>query len=327
MNLILQENRHLDVICLGRAGIDLYANEKNTDFSEVSGFKKFVGGSAANIAVASARLGLKTGFIGSLSEDIVGNYVRNYLKHQNIDLFGLQTAPTGSRTSLAITEMKSTNCGVVLYRNDASDVHLEKNKNLSDYISSSKILVVTGTALASSPSSESTFFAIEKAQKNNTCVVLDLDYRSGSWSNESNAGRVLREASKKSDIVVGNREEFNVLKTDLNLEQESDEQTAKRFLTGVTKILIIKSGEQGSKTYTREGDYIQQGIFPVDVIKPFGAGDSFLSCVIYGIIRHLPLRKGIKLGAASAAINVSSDNCTEAMPTMEALENWIHERV
>ena len=61
-------NRSLDVICLGRAGVDLYAREANTDMNEVSGFNKFVGGSPANIAVAVAKQGGRPGLISGVSK-------------------------------------------------------------------------------------------------------------------------------------------------------------------------------------------------------------------------------------------------------------------
>ena len=160
MKLTLQESRPIDVICLGRAGVDLYANEHNVDFSDVSGFTKYVGGSSANIAIALAKLNCSVGFITALSDDMLGDYVRDYMAGKGIDLEGVQTSPIGSRTSLAITEMKADNCGVVIYRNNAADLELDAKQLSEEYIASAKILVVTGTELAQSPSREATFSAI-----------------------------------------------------------------------------------------------------------------------------------------------------------------------
>lgn len=326
MALVLDHKRPLDIICLGRAGVDLYANEKNTDFAQVTGFKKYVGGSAANIAVAAATLGLQVGFISALSQDMLGEYVRDYLQQKLIDTKGIQNSPEGTRTSLAITEIKANHCGVLLYRNQAADLFLKKTCIEPEYIASAKILVVTGTALAASPSREATFFAMEQARQQHTCIVLDLDYRAYSWSSLNDAAQTLRKATKLANIVVGNREEFDVMEADLALSEANDEQSAQRFLSDITHIVVLKAGSEGSKTYTASGQVIHQGIFPVEVQKPFGSGDAFLGGLLYGLIHQRPLAEGLRLGSAAAAINVASDNCTEAMPTYRALKAWIEQQ-
>ncbi len=85
-NIALETNRPLDAIVLGRAGVDLYAREAKTDMADISGFNKFVGGSAANIAVGIAKLGGKVGFIGCVADDAFGGYVKGYMTEQGINL-------------------------------------------------------------------------------------------------------------------------------------------------------------------------------------------------------------------------------------------------
>lgn len=323
MIIAIPSMRPLDVICLGRAGVDLYANERDTDFVEVSGFRKYVGGSSANIAVALARLGSNVGLISSVSDDMLGDYVRHYLAENGVDLTGVQTAPQGSRTSLAITELKADDCGVVIYRNNAADLALSPKEIDPVYIASAAILLVTGTALAQSPSREATLLAIDAARKAGTCVVFDIDYRAYSWNSLEEAADVLCRAAAKSDVVIGNREEFDVLEHAFEQASGSDDATAQRFLVGHTQVLVLKAGGLGSKTYTADGDCITQPIFPVDVVKPFGAGDSFAGSVLYSLVKQLPLETGLRMGAAAASINVSSDNCTEAMPTLQQIEEFI----
>ena len=72
-------DRALDLLCLGRAGVDLYAQQEGTLLQAVTGFRKSVGGSPANVATGAARLGLRVGFIGVVSADGFGRYVRQFL--------------------------------------------------------------------------------------------------------------------------------------------------------------------------------------------------------------------------------------------------------
>lgn len=319
-------DRPLDAICLGRAGVDLYAREANTDFQDVSGFEKFVGGSPANIAIALTKLGAKPGLISSVSDDGLGKYVCTYLESMGVDLQGMNVDKSGSRTSLAIAEMKASDCEVVIYRNNASDLSLNATQIDPAYIASAKILIVTGTALSSSPSREATLLAINYARKAGTLVVLDVDYRAYSWGSPEDSSLYYQMAASMSDIVIGNREEFDVMEYTVDRGNKDDAKTAARYLVDSTQIVVIKAGELGSKVYSRDGSYFEHGIFPVTAKKPFGAGDSFAGALVFALINGYGLKAGVKMGSAAAAINVSSDSCTEAMPTLEELKNFIAKR-
>ncbi|MHA2939896.1 5-dehydro-2-deoxygluconokinase [Vibrio sp. RC27] len=321
--IILQENKKFDAIVLGRSGVDLYANEANTDFADVTSFNKFVGGSAANIAVAINRLGASVGFIGCVADDSFGRYVQDYMKEQGINLDGMMVDSSGSRTSVAFTEMKPSNCDVLIYRNKASDLTLKTEQVSESYIASSKILIVTGTALSESPSREATLLAMQYARKNNVLVVLDVDYRPYSWRTNVDASIYYGIAASLSDIVIGNREEFDMMETVVAPNNKNDDQTAERFLGGNTQVVIIKAGELGSKVYGTDGTRFTQGIFQVEAKKPFGSGDSFAGGLIWTLINGGTLKKGVSNGSAAAAINVSGTSCTEAMPTKSQLEDFL----
>ncbi len=323
IDLNIPLDRPIDAICLGRAGVDLYAREANTDLMDVSGFEKYVGGSPANIAVALAKLGAKPGLISSVSDDGLGKFVCSYLESMGVDLQGMAVDKSGSRTSLAITEMKANDCEVVIYRNNAADLSLNAKQIDPAYIASAKALIVTGTALSSSPSREATLLAIDYARRAGTLVVLDIDYRAYSWGSPEDSALYYQMAASMSDIVIGNREEFDVMEYMVDRGNKDDAKTAARYLIKATQVVVIKAGELGSKIYTRNGNYFEHGIFPVTVKKPFGAGDSFAGALVYALLNGYGLKAGVKMGSAAAAINVSSDSCTEAMPTLEELQDFI----
>lgn len=325
--IVLPQDRKLDAIVLGRAGVDLYAREFNTDMTDITGFNKFVGGSAANIAVAISRLGGKTGFIGCVANDAFGGYVKGYMQEQGINLDGMMTDDSGSRTSVAFTEMKPSDCTVLIYRNNASDLTIKPEQVSANYIASSKTLVVTGTALSESPSREATLIAMEHARRSGTVVILDVDYRPYSWRTDVDASIYYGIAAGLSDIVIGNREEFDMMETVLAPGNKDDDQTAQRFLRENTQVVVIKAGELGSKVYCKDGYKFEQGIFRVIANKPFGSGDSFAGGLIWTLVNGGELEDGVRHGSAAAAINVSGTSCTEAMPTKEQLFDFIKSRV
>lgn len=313
----------LDAIVLGRAGVDLYAREANTDIADISGFDKYVGGSAANIAVAINRLGANVGFIGCVADDSFGRYVQGYMKNQGINLDGMMVDSTGSRTSVAFTEMKPSNCDVLIYRNNASDLTIKTEQIDLEYIKKSKTLIVTGTALTASPSREATLLAMQYARQVGTIVVLDVDYRPNTWRSDVEASIYYGIASNLSDIVIGNREEFDMMETVVAPGNTDDAQTAQRFLKGNSQIVVIKAGELGSRVFCKDGHQFEQGIYRVEAKKPFGSGDSFAGALIWTLTHGGTLEQGVSNGSAAAAINVSGTSCTEAMPTKKELEDFI----
>ncbi len=322
MNLLPTDSRPLDALCLGRAGVDLYAREHNTDLVDVSGFEKFVGGSPANIAVAMARLGASVGMIGRVSNDSLGRYVREYLRSESVAVEGLGTTEDGSRTSLAVTEMRPDDCEVVLYRNNAADLALAPEHIDASLIASARLLVVSGTALCQSPSREAVFAALMAAEQANTTVLLDLDYRAYNWRNLDEASTCYRLAARFATLVVANREEFEVLGAPV---EEGDDAIAASLINapGATRAVFVKAGSEGSRVYCEGAEPFSQEIYGVDAKKPFGAGDAYAGAICAGLLQGLDLQECVRRGSASAAIVVAGESCSAASPTESELLSFM----
>ena len=86
MNYIeFDNNRKFDITILGRASIDMIPTDFFKTLDECATFKKYIGGSPANIAIGMARLGRSVGFIGKVSDDSFGNFVLKGFEKENID--------------------------------------------------------------------------------------------------------------------------------------------------------------------------------------------------------------------------------------------------
>ncbi len=309
----------LDVVCLGRAGMDLYARERNTDFAAVTGFDKHVGGSPANIAVGLARLGARAGIVTKLSEDVVGRYVHGYLEAEGVDVRGVAFDAGGTRTSLALTEMRPDGCAVVIYRNDAADLALAPRDIDEALVADAHLLVVSGTALSREPSRSAALKAMRAAPR----VVLDLDYRAYTWPSVAEAGRVCTEAASLAWMLVGNREEFAVLG---HPERAQGVTVAARCLSGATRVVAIKAGGEGADLYLADGTHHAQPIDAVDVVKPFGAGDAWLAAFLAAALDGADLPSCARRGAAAAAIVVAGDACSSSSPTRDELDAFVAAR-
>lgn len=198
-NLDFKADRALDLIGIGRLCIDLNADQINRPMEETSSFTKYVGGSPANIAIGSAKLGLKAGFIGKVSDDQMGRFIVKYLQDSHIDTSQISVDDTGAVTGLAFTEIKSPEeCSILMYRDNVADLKLETTEVSEEYIKNSKVLLVSGTALAASPSREAVFLALDYARKHEVVVVFDLDYRPYTWTSAQETAIYYNLAAEKA---------------------------------------------------------------------------------------------------------------------------------
>lgn len=325
-NLVFQKDRELDLIAVGRLGVDLNANEIHRPMEETSTFTKYLGGSPANIAVAVSRLGLNAGFIGRVADDQLGRFITTYLKDNNIDSSSVVVDKSGAKTGLAFTEIKSpTDCSILMYRSDAVDLRLEVGDIKEEYIKNSKAILISGTALAASPSREACFAAAELARKNNTVVFFDIDYRPYTWKSVEETAIYYSLLAEKCDVIIGTREEFDMLEMFSNPGNTDDFVTAKKWFDFNAKIMVIKHGKEGSYAYTLEGDKYTGAVFPVIPVKTFGAGDSYAGGFIYGLMQGYDPGKAMEIGAASASIVVSSHSCSDAMPGIDKIQRFIEQ--
>lgn len=321
MNTItFPDNRHLDVVSIGRLCIDLNANEIHRPMEDTLTFTKYLGGSPANITVALARLGLRTGFIGRIADDAFGRYIRRYLEQLGVDTACVVTDRPGSVTGLAFTEIKSpTDCSILMYRHHAADLNVEPGDVKESVIAGAKALVVSGTALAASPSREAVFTAISYARKHGTKIVFDIDYRPYTWKSMDEVRVYGCLVAERADVLLGGKEEFALLEPDSSAPFD-EASVASRWIGYGVGTVVIKRGGDGSVVYSGDGAVYPGRTFPAQVVKTFGAGDSFAGAFLHGMICGWDIARCQDYGAAAANIVVSSHSCSDAMPTLDQIE-------
>jgi 5-dehydro-2-deoxygluconokinase len=322
----LPKNRQLDVILAGRAGIDFNTEQLNRDFSDIISFTKSVGGSPANIAQGTAKLGLKTGFIGKISGDGMGKYILDIFKTAGIDTECVVSDQTGAKNCLAITEIISpTKSGSYLYRENTADLLLKPEEIKEEYIKGSSAVLISGTAFSQSPSREAMFAVIEYAKRNGTMVMLDIDYRPFGWTSPEETAHYYTMVAKKCDLIIGNREEFNTVEYLSMPDNRDNMRSAKVFLENGAQLVIVKDGANGSCAYTDDGEIVHCGVIPTKIKKTFGSGDAFAAGLLYGLFRDWSLASSMELGTACASIVLMGISCADAMPSLEEVKKYLEE--
>ena len=317
MSALLDGIAQNNFIIVGRAGIDFFtdAGVKIEDADRVT---VDLGGSSANIGAGICKLGGKAALITRVSDDSIGSYCINRLKHYGVDTRHVETIGGEYRNSLAVYESVLDDHRNVIYRNGAADFQMDSaDVSAVDY-SAYGALITAGTVFAAEPSRAATFEAFSLAKAAGLPIIFDVDYRPYSWPSPKVASEVLSRAAAQCDMIVGNDEEFGFMAGgyDKGLDK------ARSLSEGTVDIVVYKMGHEGAITFAG-GTEIRTGIYPVEALKPTGAGDSFMAGLVTSLAAGQDLKTSILRGSACASVTVSRPGCAPAMPDVATLETFL----
>ena len=314
-----------DIVAIGRAAIDLNAVEMNRPMEETKTFAKYVGGSPSNIMIGAAKLGLNVGMIANVSDDQHGRFITNYFKEVGVDTSYIHIDDEGHKSGLTFTEILSPEASsILMYREEVADLYLRPEHVSPKFIENSETLLISGVALAQSPSREAVLKALSIAKASGVKVVFELDYRPYTWTNAEETSIYYDLVCKQADVVIGTRDEYDMVDAFKHL---SDEAISQNIFAGQhCDLVVIKHGVQGSYAFTSDGTCYKGKAFKANVMKTFGAGDSYAAAFLYALLKTGDVAQALEYGAASAAIVVSSHSSSEAMPTVDQIEALIQEQ-
>ena len=322
-----ESGRKLDVLLLGRIAIDFNPVDYPKPLSQCGTFRKYVGGSPANIAVGLARLGVSTGFLAKVSNDAFGDFVLDYLKREGVDTSHISRCQEGENLGLAFTEIRSeTESSLLMYRNGVADLKLRPEDVEEAYIAQSRFLLVSGTALSASPSREAALKAMLLARKHGVKLVFDIDYRPQIWKSREEVSLYYGIAAAQADVLLGSREEFDLTEALLQPGM-GDAESAAYWFTKSASLLVIKHGKEGSVAYGKTGEAYRVKPFHVKLVKGFGGGDGYAAALLSGLLRGLPLSDCLELGSAEAAMLVAAHACSDCMPTLPELQAFANKGI
>jgi 5-dehydro-2-deoxygluconokinase len=307
-------------IIVGRVGMDVVADPPGTRTEDMQTAIVAMGGSSANIAAGIVKLGGQADLVTRVSDDSIGRYCTNQLKRYGVGTQYVQTVGGEHRSSLAVYESTIEDHQTVIYRNGAADFALSNDDVEAVDYSAYGALITAGTVFAAEPSRSATFRAFELARKAGLPILFDVDYRPYSWPSKEVASDVLSRAAAQSDVIVGNDVEFGFMAGDYDKGLDKARELAGQSAA----ITVYKMGEKGAITFA-DGEEVRTGIYPVDALKPEGAGDSFMAGFMASLAGGHALKEAILRGSACASVTVSKPACSPAMPTTADLDTFLHQ--
>ena len=325
----------LDVITMGRCSVDLYGQQIGSRLEDVASFAKSVGGSPSNIAIGTARLGLKTGLITRVGDEHMGRFVLEQMAREGVSTTGITTDKQRLTSLVLLSVENDKTFPLIFYRDNCADSALCEDDVDEAFVLSARALLVTGTHFARANTDAAQRKAMKIAKANGRRIAIDIDYRPNLWGLAGHAAGEERYIKSDKvtahiqsvladcDLIVGTEEEVAIA------GGTEDTLEALRAIRAISKgVIVLKRGPMGCVVYpaaipaSLDDGIVGKG-FPIEVFNVLGAGDAFMSGFLRGWLKDEPHEVSATWANACGAFAVSRLLCSPEYVKWDELQFFL----
>lgn len=321
------------IICFGEALIDFLAQPGAA--GAPCAFLQFAGGAPANVAVAAARLGARSEFIGMLGNDMFGDFLLESLRTAGVGTqYVARTAE--ARTALAFVSLDAAGerC-FSFYRPPAADLLFRVADFHERAFDEAAVLHVCSNSLTELQSADATLGGIRRARNAGALVSVDVNLRPGLWPAGLDPTPRLWQMLDGADLVKLAQNELEFLAQSLGGEAA----VLARLFAARARLIVVTHGGAPLRWHSRAG----RGELPSFKVVPTdttAAGDAFVGGLLSELVARgvsaadfdaflgeLPaLENVLRVGAATGALAVTRKGAFEAMPSRAEVEQLLREQ-
>ncbi|KHF41761.1 aminoimidazole riboside kinase [Halalkalibacter okhensis] len=309
------------IICLGEALIDFIPLDQ-----ENISYQKSPGGAPANVAVAVSKLGAKSSFLGKVGNDVLGKFMQETLEQHGVDITNMTLTDEARTGVVFVTLDKNGERNFSFYIDPSADRFLTTNDLNESIFSQNKVLHFGSISMISEPSKTATVEAVKRAKESGLLISYDPNLRLSLWSGAKQARETILSMFAEADVVKISEEELEFLTGEKELEK------------GISKLssyhipaLIVTFGAEGSYVHVN-GDTIHIPAMKVETIDTTGAGDAFVSGVLYNLneeegdvlqISTERWKEILTFASVSGALAASTRGAMTALPSMAEVKEYL----
>jgi ribokinase len=301
---------HSRIIVVGSANIDLVTRvprcPRPGETLIGASFQTVCGGKGANQAVAAARLGAETTFIGCVGSDGFGDMLLGGLKAEGIDVSHVKVHPTKPSGTATILVGDDGQNSIVVTPSANFELNPEDIEPLSPLFEKASAVLVQleiplGTVMA----------ALGLAKRWGVLSILDA----------GPAQKVPQEILRKASVVSPNETEAEAI-TGIRIETLANAQAAAdSLMEGGVREVVLKVGASGAY-YAGDIENIHVPAFPITPVDTTAAGDAFTAALatVWG---RMPAREALRFANAAGALAATVEGAQPSMPTRNAVKAFL----
>jgi sugar/nucleoside kinase (ribokinase family) len=306
-----------EIITLGEILVEIMRPTAGQPLDRPGEFRgPFASGAPAIFAVATARLGLNTAFIGAIGDDAFGRLLQARLSTEGVDISGLQISQGYATGAAFVAYNDSGEREFVFHIRHAAAGQIKPERIPPNLFEGVKWLHISGsTVFLNEYCRAACLRAFELAKAAGGKVSLDPNLRSELMPLEQ-AREVLAPFISSADLLLPTSAEAMTLTGKSTMDNAAEALAVKP-----DAIIVIKRGPTGCSVFNRDQRIDVPG-FPVEEIDPTGAGDCFSAAFIAGLESGWPLDKVGAFANAAGALAVTKMGPMEGAPTRMQVEHF-----
>jgi fructokinase len=319
----------MDIVCLGELLVDMFPAEVGRSLTEVSAFRPKPGGAPANVAVAAARLGARSAFIGKVGDDAFGHHLADILRHEGVEVCGMRF-DRKARTGIAFIAMPDVNsCEILFYRNPGADMRLEPDELDRELLQTTCAFHFGSISLIQEPSRSATLEAARIARDAGALISFDVNYRPTLWKSPAEAYDKVMEIVPNVNLLKVNEAELKLLTGSQDLDAGSQS-----LLERGPDLCVVTLGPGGSFFRIAEGgEHIPA--FVVDTVDATGCGDAFIAGLLCQLVAGgdwreslsvTRMRQILRYANGVGALTSLAQGVIPALPTAASVDEFLTTR-
>jgi len=307
------EENDFDITAYGEVLLDMISREE-APLKECVNFTRYFGGSPANVLVNMQRLENKTAFISRIGDDEFGEYLREILDNEGVNLDCLQYDQEEGTPIIFVNKSRETPSWLA-YR--GADINLEITDNIYDKIDNSSIFFMGSFILSKNPARATAIKALEYAVDKNKVFAFDPSFRANLWPEGNKGSKIIRDLLAQADIIKPSLDDAYHL-----YGQDHPENYLKKYHSDGAGIVILTLGKDGVLLSDGNNEPLHIPVFSEKVVDVTGAGDSFWSGFLTGILKGLPVKEAARLGNAVAAFKIQGVGALSSVPPLAEIISY-----
>jgi sulfofructose kinase len=300
---------HIEVVGLGQACVDylgrIPAYPQEDGKVELIDLHTQCGGPASTALVTLSRFGIRTSFLGSISDDPFGIEILKGLEEENVDATFLKVTP-GFTSQFAFIAITKEHGARTIFWNRGSVPHLTSDDVDLKPFANARIYHTDGLML------EASIEAAKQAKDMGMTIVMDAGTLRKGYRALVSLVDVLIMSQGFGEALVGVGE-----------PPEKALRTSAQWGPGEA---IITLGAKGSIGW-HDGYITFQNAFPVNVVDTTGAGDVYHGAYIYGLLQGWDMPERMRFASATSALKCAEKGARKGIPTLERVRAFIKQNL
>jgi fructokinase len=276
----------LDVLTIGEMVVDFISDEKTDTLGNASTFRRYLGGSPANIAVYVSKLGGESAVIAKTGIGAFGTFLKGELQRHGVTTEYLSM---DHRTHTTVIFVSSTSATPDFEEFRSGDYLLRPEEVSEEAISRTRVVHASAFALSREPCRSAVLWAFRKAREMGKIVSLDPNYSRRIWPDQKEARKVIREAYRYVNVTKPSADDARRVFG----PEYAPEQYIQKFHDLGAQTVVFTMGEGGNLISENGKKLAHVPSRPVEVVDATGAGDAFWAGFLTATLDGNPTERSV----------------------------------